>query len=72
MGGGGWSQWSSRREKGGHGGGKGVGRGRGECGRGEEDNFVNFGSKKEYGKFVKNLYKFVNQIDLDPFHTDKI
>ena len=37
--------------------------------RKQEDDFVNFGLKEVCGNFVKNLYKLVNQIDLDPFRT---
>ena len=41
---------------------------RGKKGKEEnKDDFVNFGSKETCCNFVKNLYNFVNQIDLDPF-----
>jgi len=33
----------------------------------KEDDFVNFGSKEACCNFVKHLYNFANQIDLDPF-----
>ena len=32
-----------------------------------EDNFVNFGLKEACCNFVKKLYNFINQIDLDQF-----
>jgi len=31
----------------------------------KEDDFVNFGMKETYSNFIKNLYNFLSQVDLD-------